>query len=144
MISKEYQSIASISFNDSRQYISGRCIIGFFSLRMKILDCKSRMSINMCQHPAYQVNVPRKEVLCAPDFSKFSGTPCRSPYFHNAVKIISETLCINWERQCAKRKLLYPLRRSVCGTATCNVIEMTICLHTVNGVIMTKIEHVCE
>ena len=31
------------------------------------------MSINMCQHPTYQVNV---WVLRAPDSSKFFGTPC--------------------------------------------------------------------
>ena len=29
----------------------------------------------MCQHPAYQVNVSRKAVLCAPDSSKFLGHP---------------------------------------------------------------------
>ena len=39
---KEYQSTASISFHDFRQYISGRCIIGFFSLRMKTLDCQKK------------------------------------------------------------------------------------------------------
>ena len=36
----------------------------------------SRMSINMCQHPVYQVNVSRKEVLCAPGSNKYFGTPC--------------------------------------------------------------------
>ena len=29
----------------------------------------------MCQHPAHQINVSRKGVLCAPDYSKFFGTP---------------------------------------------------------------------
>ena len=29
----------------------------------------------MCQHPAYQVNVLRKGVLCAPDSSNFLGHP---------------------------------------------------------------------
>ena len=30
----------------------------------------------MCRHPAHQVNVSRKGVLCAPDYSKFFETPC--------------------------------------------------------------------
>ena len=34
------------------------------------------MSINMCQHHAFQVNVSRKGVLCAPDSSNFLGTTC--------------------------------------------------------------------
>ena len=68
MITKEYQSTASISFHDFRQYLSGRRITGFFSLRMKILDCQKQNVINMCQHPAYQVNVSRKGVLCAGNF----------------------------------------------------------------------------
>ena len=55
-------------------------------------------------------------------------------YFHNAVKIILETLFINWERQCVKEELLDALCRSVCGITKCNVIEMTICFHTANGV----------
>ena len=40
-----------------------------------------------------------------------------------------------------KRELLDALRRTVCGITKCNVIEMTICFHTVNGVIRTKIKH---
>ena len=59
-------------------------------------------------------------------------------YFHNAVKIISETLCIHWERQCAERELLDALRHTVCDITRCNVIEMTICVHTVNGVIKNR------
>ena len=55
--------------------MSGRCIIGFFSLRMKILDFQKR-NVNKCvlQHPAYQVNA-LKRVLRAPDSSKFLGHP---------------------------------------------------------------------
>ena len=64
----------------------------------------------------------------------------RWPYFHNAVKSMLETVCTNWERQCAKRKLLDALRRCVCGITKCNVIE--ICFPTVNGVIRIKIDHV--
>ena len=30
----------------------------------------------MCQHPAHQVNVSRKGILCAADHSKFFETPC--------------------------------------------------------------------
>ena len=30
----------------------------------------------MCEHPAHLVNVSRIGVLCAPDCSKFFGTPC--------------------------------------------------------------------
>ena len=30
----------------------------------------------MCQHPIHQVNVSRKGVLCAPDYSNFFETPC--------------------------------------------------------------------
>ena len=62
------------------------------------------------------------------------------PYFHIAVKIILETLCINWERKCGKRELLDALRQSVCSITKCNVIEMTICFHAVNGVIKIKTE----
>ena len=58
----------------------------------------------------------------------------------NVVKIILETLCINWERQYANRELLDALRRTVCGITKCNVIEMTICLHTVNDVSRIKIK----
>ena len=29
-----------------------------------------------------------------------------------------------------------------CGITKCDVIEMTICFHTVNGVIRIKIEHI--
>ena len=36
----------------------------------------------------------------------------------------------------------YALRRSVYGITKSNVIEMTICFHTVNGVIRIKIEHI--
>ena len=64
------------------------------------------------------------------------------PYFHNTVKIITETLCMNWERQCTKRELLDELRRSVCGITKCNVIEMTTCFHKANGVIRITTEHV--
>ena len=63
-------------------------------------------------------------------------------YFHNAVKIILQTLCISWEKQCANREWLDGLRGSVCGITKCNVIEMTICFLTANGVIRMKIEHV--
>ena len=41
-----------------------------------------------------------------------------------------------------KRELLDALRQSVCGITKCNVIKMTICFHTVNGVIRIKTEHV--
>ena len=61
---------------------------------------------------------------------------------YNAVKIIFETFCINWERQCAKRELLDALRRTVYGITKYNVTEMTICFHTVNGVVKIKIKHV--
>ena len=45
-----------------------KCIIGCFQL----------MNENpMCEHPAHQVNyVSRIAILCAPDSSKFFGTPC--------------------------------------------------------------------
>ena len=66
----------------------------------------------------------------------------RWPYFHNAIKIISETLCVNWERQFAKSEVLDVLRRSVCDITKCNVIEITICFNTVNSVIRIKIEYV--
>ena len=33
------------------------------------------MSINMCQHPACQVNVSRKGVLCAPDSMVLAQKP---------------------------------------------------------------------
>ena len=66
----------------------------------------------------------------------------RWPYFHNAVKIISETLCINWERQCAKRELSDALRWSVCGITKCNGIGRTTCFYAVNGLSRIKYEHV--
>ena len=56
-------------------------------------------------------------------------------YFHNAPKIISETLCIKWERQCADGELLQVQQHSVCNIKKHNVIEMTLCVHTLNGVI---------
>ena len=53
------------------------CTRGFFQLKNEnpILS-KNRKSINMCQHPAHQVSVFWKGVLCAPDYSKFFETPC--------------------------------------------------------------------
>ena len=51
MVTKEYQSTASISVDDFRQYISGRCIIGFFSLRMKTLDCQKQNVNKYVQAP---------------------------------------------------------------------------------------------
>ena len=53
-----------------------------------------------------------------------------------------ETLRINWERQCAERELLDALRRTLCGIPKCNVIEMKISFHTVNGVIRIKVKRV--
>ena len=65
----------------------------------------------------------------------------RWPNFHNAVRIISEILCISW----AEKELLDALRQSVCDITMCNVIEMTIYVQTVNDVTRTKkIEHVLE
>ena len=47
------------------------------------------------------------------------------------------------EKKWAKRELLHSLRRTVCGITKCNVIEMTICFHTVDaGVIRIEIKHV--
>ena len=71
MITKEYQSTASISFHDFRQYISGTCIIGFISLRMKILDCQKQNVDKYVPTPC----ISRKGVLCAPGSSKFLGHP---------------------------------------------------------------------
>ena len=34
------------------------------------------------------------------------------------------------------------LQQPVCGITKCNLIEMTICFHTVKGVIRIKVEHV--
>ena len=53
--------------------------------------------------------------------------------FHNAVKIISETLSKNWERQCANGEQVW--QHSVCDIKKSNVIEMTICVYAINGVI---------
>ena len=47
------------------------CIIGCFQLKNEN---------PMCEHLAHQVNVSRTWVLCAPDSSKFSGTPCIEQY----------------------------------------------------------------
>ena len=52
----------------------GRCIMGLFYLTNDNPRLKSRMSKSMCQHPAYQVNVSRKGVLCAPVSGKFFAT----------------------------------------------------------------------
>ena len=41
---------------------------------------KKNQWIGTCEHPAHQVNVFRKGVLCAPDSSKFFGTPCISAF----------------------------------------------------------------
>ena len=41
-----------------------------------------------------------------------------------------------------EKEFLDVLQRSVCGITKCNLIEMTICFHTVNGIIRIKIEHV--
>ena len=58
--------------------------------------------------------------------------------FHNAAKIISETLCMNWERQCANGGLLQMRQRSVGNIEKRNVIDMTICVQIINGVIPIK------
>ena len=64
--------------------------------------------------------VVHKEIIDGHVFSQYSK------------KMISETLCINWERQCGNGELLQVRQRSV------NVIEMTICVYTINGVIRIK------
>ena len=46
----------------------------------------------MCQHPAYQVKVSRKGVLCEPDSSNFFETPCISQYL---VKVTGDSLLIH-------------------------------------------------
>ena len=45
----------------------------------------------------------------------------RWPYFHNAVKFISATVCKNWDRQCANGELLQVRQRSVWGIKSGNV-----------------------
>ena len=45
--------------------------------------------------------------------------------------MISETLCKNWETQCENRELLPVQQRSVCDIKKRNIIEMTICVHTI-------------
>ena len=60
------------------------------------------------------------------------------------LHFISKTVCINWERQCAERELLDAVRRAVYSIPKCNVIEMTVRFHTVNGVTKIKIKHVFE
>ena len=62
----------------------------------------------------------------------------RWPYFNNAAKINLEILYINWERQCANGELLQVRQRSVGNIEKRNVIKMTICVQTVNGVIRIK------
>ena len=62
----------------------------------------------------------------------------RWPYFHNPAKIILETLCINWERQCDNGELLQVRQRSVGNIEKRNEILMTICVQTINGVIRIK------
>ena len=49
---------------------------------------------------------------------------------------------MNWESQWAKRELLHSLQQTVCGITECNVIDMTICSHTVGGMIRIGIKHV--
>ena len=69
------------------------------------------MSINMCQHPAYQVNVSRKEVLCAQDSSKFFGTPCIVfLHFYNLRSVLS---CFQTEGEISvlKFKAMYHLNQ---------------------------------
>ena len=56
----------------------------------------------------------------------------------------SETLCKSWARQCANRGLLQVKRGSACDFKKRNVIEMTICVHTINGPIRIKILHAFE
>ena len=66
----------------------------------------------------------------------------RSPYFHKTVEIISENSLYKL------RKAMYKKETFRCASIVrlwhykANVIEMTICVHTVNGVIRIKIEHV--
>ena len=69
--------------------------------------------------------------------ASFSQGNYRWPYFHNAVKIISETLCENWERQSANGEL-FRRRNVLSATLKCNITEMAICLHTVKGAISIK------
>ena len=69
---------------------------------------------------------------------KLIGSRSRWPYFHNPVKITSETLCRNWKRQCANGESLQVRQRSICDIKKSNVIEITICVHTINGIIRTK------
>ena len=52
--------------------------------------------------------------------------------FYNVVKIISEIVYNNCERQCANGELLQVRQRSVCDIKKRNVIEMTICVHIIN------------
>ena len=55
----------------------------------------------------------------------------------SAVKIISETLYENWERQSANTEL-FRSSNVLSVTLKCNITEMTICLHTIKGAIMIK------
>ena len=73
---------ASISFHDFKQYMSGRCIIGFFSLRMKTLDCQKQNVNKYVPTPCRSNKCIKKGVLCALDSLKVSkhGTRNRGRY----------------------------------------------------------------
>ena len=55
--------------------------------------------------------------------------------FSQRSKIILETLCINWERHCANGELLQLQQRSVGNIKKRNMIEMRICVQTINDII---------
>ena len=52
--------------------------------------------------------------------------------------IILETLRKSWERQCTNGELLQVRQRSICDIKKRSVIEITNCVHTINGVIRIK------
>ena len=49
----------------------------------------------MCQHPEHQVNVSRKGVLCALDYSKFSEMPCIKAW-RNWPTLLAKEYCFRF------------------------------------------------
>ena len=65
-------------------------ITGFFQLKSESpLLSKKVDKYVPTQHPAHQVNISRKEVLCAPDSSKFFGTPCIVSQLNRCLKFMA-------------------------------------------------------
>ena len=58
-----------LSFHDFRQ-----CVLFQLKNENPMLSKTENQQIYMCEHSAYEVNVFRKGLLCAPDYSE---TPCR-------------------------------------------------------------------